>query len=224
MMLPAPPGPGTIPSKDPDRVRAAVEEVFADPAYHEILVPVVVPEGAFEALKQIFTSVTNFFSSIQEWTYNLFLESPVLFGLLMSGILAVLFLITFHIVYTVRMTIASIRGTGDPTDEAEQDERRAIYRELLEEADRLAKSGDYAEGIRTLLLALFAMVGERRPGLVLHGWTNHEFVDRIPIDDRGRSRLRDLASAVDRVWYGRERATEADYGDAASIVESVVRS
>ena len=68
------------------------------------------------------------------------------------------------------------------------------------------------------------MQGSVSLGLVPEGWTNHEVVDRLQVDEMDRGRLQELAFTVDRVWYGREAATEDEFRRAAGIVDSIARS
>lgn len=208
---------------DPDEVRQVVEAVFADDAYREIAQPISVRGGVREWIEQIREAIWDGIGAFQSWISDLSITSPILFGLLMAFMLIVLCLILAHAIYSARMAFSVRWGSPAPQPE-EKEERRSAYREILEQAHALAREGAFAEGIRTLLLALFALVGRRRPKLVLDGWTNHEVVDRIPIDEADRDRLEELAITVDRVWYGRGSASQSDFDRAASIVESVARS
>lgn len=208
---------------DPDRVRGAVEEVFADPAYSEITRPVVVPQKFFETLRGVVEHALEGLKEVLSWISGLQSTAPFLYWGIIAALLCVLFLLLLHIVATLRFAFVSVRrGSKKPEDE-EAPPGKVLHKELLLRAQDLARRGEFAEGIRTLLLALFALFGEKKPGAVPDGWTNHEVVAKLTIDDVNRGQLGELARTVDRVWYGRGEATGPEFDRAAGIVESVSR-
>lgn len=224
MVLPhAPSGWPASRGPDPEEVRRAVEEVFSDPAYGEITQPLEVREGLVALLGQILRAILDWIGQLGDWSVDLHQAYPIVFWLMISVLLVILVALLTHIAYSARFVFSSVRKGASEQEEREREERKVLHRELMETAHRLAQEGEFSEGIRTLLLALIARFGKRRPGLVLDAWTNHEVAARVPIDEVSRGRLRDLASTVDRVWYGRGPASEADFRDAEKIVRSVSR-
>lgn len=209
---------------EPERVQEVVDEVFANPAYRETVRPLEIPHTLIERAKAIFHDATEWFREIGEWMDDLYEASPALFFLLLAGLLLVLIALLTHIAYTLRITYSALRAAPRSEEEIEEEGRRQLYRELRDEAHARALRGEFAEGIRSLLLALFARYERDRPGLVPEGWTNHEVVDRLQVDEMDRGRLQELAFTVDRVWYGREAATEDEFRRAAGIVDSIARS
>ena len=207
---------------DSERVERAVESVFSDPAYREVADPIVLDPSWIDWFRRLMDGATDFLRDVNEWFQQLRGAQPFLFWLIMAGLLVVLVALILHITYSVRMTFSALRLTP-PKAAEEEKTRRKRFRDLRLEAHTQADSGEFGDAVRTLLLAIFARFEDTSPGDVQAGWTNHEVVDRIRADDVDRAQLRDLARAVDRVWYGRQPASQEEFAHAARMVDALAR-
>lgn len=83
--------------------------------------------------------------------------------------------------------------------------------DLLAEAEALARAGDLRAAIRKAYIALLCELGERKVIRLAQHKTNRDYLravsDRAALYDR----LRPLTERFERVWYGFEPATDADW-------------
>ena len=201
----------------PDEVRVVTNQVLSDPAYEQGARQAVVPEGLGEFIHRVLDTISDWFESITQGLRDLSLEQPVLFWCIMAVLVLVLGLLLWHIVYALSVLFR----VGDGTSTADENVRQRVLRfdRLWEEAHRLSKDGDHAEGIRHLLLALLARADDQRLALA-PGWTNGEVVRHLTRYDVGA--LDDVVSTFNRVWYGRQRAAPEDFQRCRDLVSASV--
>ena len=121
---------------------------------------------------------------------------------------------------------SAFRGTAggqlDPEDE-EADRRAARYRDLREDARRLAREGDPNEGTRTLLLSLLALLSEEQVVAVARSWTPRETLERVASRARANhAALETFRAAVETALYGTRAVTQDDFADCERILDELV--
>lgn len=147
--------------------------------------------------------------------------APLAYWAILIGLLIVLTLLIWHIVYTLRVAF----GAPAADDEAEDVEARRRRRSVafLSDADDEAARGSFGAALRSLLLAAFARYAEDRESLVPMSKTNREVVNRLPLDAEAAAELRWLVGSVDRSWYGSGPADRADFDRARAAVAPMLR-
>lgn len=199
-------GPSRAQEADPDAVRRAVDEVFADPALREGLGA----SDSGDATTAIAAWLARQYEAFQDWLAALWATSPALFMAIMGVLLVVLAGLLTHIGWTLSLAFRRVPGEGDADGDADRQAEEARvrhYRTLRADAHALADAGDFREAARTLLLALLALVEEQHALTVVRGWTNREILRRIPVAPAVEDELGAFGAAVERVWYGRQPTT-----------------
>jgi Domain of unknown function (DUF4129) len=204
---------------DPEAVRRAVEEVFADPALR--------PQGSHgggvsiaEYLQLLFR---RFLAWVREFFTRLSEENPLLFYLIFALLVFLLLLLLAHIAWTLSLAFRGPRGgAGDGEAALDSPAARARrFQELRQEALGLAREGCYREAIRTLLLALLSLVEERRALAVSRGWTNREVLARLRLGAGNAALAESFAGTFDRAWYGGAAGGQEDFDRCADFVDQV---
>jgi hypothetical protein len=107
-------------------------------------------------------------------------------------------------------------GDAELAPEAEARDRMraasaAIIERPLGDADELARRGDYAEAIHTLLLRTLHELAYTAAVRVAPAMTSREILARVPLLADARSALSGLITAVEITHFGDEPANAADY-------------
>jgi hypothetical protein len=84
-------------------------------------------------------------------------------------------------------------------------------RALLDEADRLARSGQFADAIHLILFRSIEDIGARRPEAVRAALTSRDIVEAASLSEDGRSAFRSIAEAVERSVFGGRPAAADDF-------------
>lgn len=110
------------------------------------------------------------------------------------------------------------RYGGDPelepeaeTRERMQAQRAAIIDRPLGDADELARRGEFAEAIHTLLLRTLQELARSAAVRVGPATTSREILARVPLLADARTALAGLITAVEITHFGAEPANAADY-------------
>jgi hypothetical protein len=136
-----------------------------------------------------------------------------LMTLLMWGLVAVI------AVLVASWLVSELAAKGDEAGPALDDEprgrvravRAAILERPLGDADELARRGDFAEAIHTLLLRTLQELARSAAVRVAPATTSREVLARMPLDDEPRAALAGLITAVEITHFGDEPANAADY-------------
>jgi hypothetical protein len=183
----------TIFSEADERIRGAVEKVYARPEFSPQRSPL---RWLTERLERYF-----------HWLGELSDTNPLLFWILLGVCLGLLLLLTIHIGWTVTRVLGTSAALSRTESHVRQRERLSLN--YWEEAVRRAEQSDYAEAIRCLFLSLVSRFDESGRVNFLRAYTNREylslFVDRPDI----YSSLRLFVDTLDDCWYGR-RPTNVD--------------
>jgi hypothetical protein len=99
----------------------------------------------------------------------------------------------------------------DPDARAEDAETAAMIARPLGDADELARRGDYAEAIHTLLLRTLEELVRVADVRVERSHTSREILARVPLRPDARDALAGLITAVEVTHFGDAPAAAADY-------------
>jgi hypothetical protein len=201
-----------------DEIRRAADEVFSDGKYGDAGAAAAVGEGLMQGIIQLARRLWDWFWDLIRSASGLRESNPFLYWLLIAGLVAVLVLLLWHIGHSTRQ---AFRRSARAPEEAAGEVRAARFRQLWKQAETLAAAGQYSEAIRQLLFALLARAAETRV-TVPAGWTNREIAQRLQQVAALREPLLGFADTVDRLWYGRQAATQEDYRRSAAVVTSCV--
>lgn len=81
----------------------------------------------------------------------------------------------------------------------------------LDDADRLAREGRFAEAIHVLLLRTFEELARAAEVRIAPSLTSREVLARIPLRPGAREALAELASVVELTWFGDDVPGQADW-------------
>ncbi|MEM7235092.1 MAG: DUF4129 domain-containing protein [Planctomycetota bacterium] len=195
------------PDTSPENVRQIVESVFRDPELAEGL-----QSGSGDTSQLVawlFQKAIELFADLVQFLQVLRLESPVLFYALLGVLVVLLVAILAHIGYTLSKVFGQAPEKAVDDDESPAARVRR-FQDLRSLALTRAGEGDYREASRLLLIALIALVEERKVLKVAQGWTNQEIAARLE-SRAGLDELRDFASSIDAIWYGEQRVGNDDF-------------
>ncbi len=198
------------------------DRLIADPAYEDGVSEIVVSGDLARKLEDYVKKVLEFIRRVADGLARLSVDQPVVFWLIMIGLVAVLGLILWHMAYSLGLLFRA--SPASPAGRTEERARVFRFKALWSEARRLAERGDYSGAIRHLLLALLARAHDSR--VRLHaGWTNREIVAYVS-RQRGLRRvvapLGAFVGTFDRIWYGQQMARESDYTQCEELVSVCV--
>lgn len=192
-----------------EAVERAIEGVFSDPALRRGL---TAGDGGLSTLDALWEQVRRFLRAARDELLRLQLDSPVLYWLIMLGLVLALVLILFHVVITLSLAMrGGQRRSGETGNGVTERERR--FRELRDEARALAGDGRFRDAVRSLLLALLALVEERRVLRGLVGKTNREILSRLSVGGVGemKDELRHFGRSIEAAAYGGAVPSEAEF-------------
>jgi len=96
----------------------------------------------------------------------------------------------------------------------------AVARALLEEADRLAAAGAYAEAARLLLHRSIEEIEGRRPRLVRPALTSREIGGLEDIPEAARTTFAAIAAVVERSFFGGRDVDAAGFAECRRTYEA----
>jgi hypothetical protein len=92
-------------------------------------------------------------------------------------------------------------------------EPEATSKDLLSEAEALARQGDLRTAIRKAYIALLVELGDRKLISLAHHKTNRDYLNSLRSAPQLHSRMRGLTDSFERHWYGYANATPNDWQD-----------
>ncbi len=96
----------------------------------------------------------------------------------------------------------------------------AVARALLEEADKLAAAGNYAEAARLLLHRSIEEIEGRRPRLVRPALTSREISGLQDIPETARTTFAAIAAVVERSFFGGRDVDAAGFAECRRTYEA----
>jgi len=98
-----------------------------------------------------------------------------------------------------------------PKTREEAEAPRAALDRPLDDAERLAREGRFAEAIHILLLRTFQDLTRAAGVTIAPSWTSREVLGRIWLAPDAREALVDLVRMVELTWFGDDVPGEADW-------------
>jgi len=92
-------------------------------------------------------------------------------------------------------------------------EPEATAKDLLSDAEALARQGDLRAAIRKGYIALLVELGDRKLISLAHHKTNRDYLNSLRGVPQLHSRMRGLTDSFERHWYGFANATPNDWQD-----------
>jgi hypothetical protein len=160
-------------------------------------------------------------ASFFRWLGGLHQTAPLLYWVLLIGCLALLVLITGHILWTVWrvLSLGPAPQKGDET-RARQERFSRAYRE---EGRRCAERGEYTEAIRFLFLALVFRFEESGRVLFQRAFTNREYLALFSERPQVRAQLEVFVDTLDDHWYGQRPTDQGRYEECLRLFEGFER-
>ncbi|MEN6372766.1 MAG: DUF4129 domain-containing protein [Armatimonadota bacterium] len=143
------------------------------------------------------------------------------FGVIVTVIAIVLLI---GILALITSNVINIRRTAKVR---EKDEDNSIYsgptipRNALDEAQKMAVSGDYRAALRLVYLAILLRLDERDLIRFDRTGTNWEYLSMLRKYHQVHDTLKPVTMVFDRKWYGHESACDGDYQSFIRAYESV---
>jgi hypothetical protein len=172
-----------------DSLRAVLDSVFSAPAYRWAPEP-----GAAAWLER-------WWAALLGWLEHLRLEDPLLFRLLLAGLILILLAVIAH---AVSVLYRVVRGAAAPVSPGRSTSRPPPRDAAWHRADagRLAAEGRYGDAMRAGFLALVLEL-DGRGALRFHlSKTPHEYAREARLGEAGRSRLVQLVATLYRHSFG----------------------
>jgi hypothetical protein len=194
--------PTVVPA--PEEIRRTATEVLSRSDYRlgkgdEALLSFLERIGAF--LWRLVRPVAEVFASVYE-------ASPVLAVLLVIGLLAILFLLVAHIVYSFKTALGGRRRlTSLP---ASEDPSLSLPEAWEVRARDAALRADYTVAMRCLFRACVLRLTRARRESFRRAATNREYLRRFERTD-AHAHLGVFVELIDLKWYGGGGATKDDY-------------
>lgn len=158
-----------------EETRRVLADVLADPGLRKALQP---RSDTFASFAELWHKIQTWFADLVDWLFDLREGSPGLFWLIFVALMLVACALLAHIGWTLMQAIKTPRE-GAPASPQADHARRVQSRALRAKAHALATGGDRRGGMRHLLLAMLALVEERRLLTVAQSWTVREILGRL---------------------------------------------
>ena len=201
----------------PDEVQREVDAVFSDPAFQEGLE--ASHAGPEALLAMVSREIQRLFLKLLEYFNEFHAEHYFVFWAVFMMLLVVLILILTHIGWSLSLAFRGIPGSEKGLGDDGPSERTRRFRDLREEARRLAVEGRFRDAVRVLLLALLSLLEERRVLTVARGWTNREILSRLRVQSSLGQEMELFRDAVEAACYGGVAAGVEDFERCYSTLE-----
>lgn len=160
-------------------------------------------------LEELVREIGHWFQRWMSFTADLALHRPVLYWLLLGGLLLVIVLLLAHVIWSIRAAL----GARVPEGEKREAE---VSSDFAGEADRLAASGRFLEAAHRLQLASIDLLLQRRVLELSRSDPNRTLRQRLrraALPETERQVLLDLLRRLEQQWF-RDRRDDRDLYDA----------
>lgn len=200
---------------DDETLQRALETVFGQPAFQRELERA---DGRSLSIWQVLLHrLLRLWERLDEWLSELHGSAPALYWLLFAALVALLLALVAHIAWTFRRAFAVDLPARDEPDAAHEKVQR--YRELRQQANLLVGQGAWREAARLLLLALLALIEERKVLHLARGWTNREILQRLRLPPAESAALGVFRARVEGAWYGGHALERAQLTELEACVD-----
>lgn len=95
--------------------------------------------------------------------------------------------------------------------------------ELLANARKLARDGDFRSAIRRAYIALLCELEQRGKVRLHRAKTNRDYLDELKPEQSLYPAFSVMTGAFEHVWYGQEPATESEFSDFITLYQETVK-
>lgn len=184
-------------------IRRTAEEVVARPEF-QIDAPSMAPHDLLAAIVRFLERI---FRPFRQFAENLYDLSPLLFWLMVVGLVLILVALITHIVYSFRIALARRAENISGLSRA----NRFIDPARLEaDAKSAAAAGDYIRAVRLIFRACLARLEAAEARALRAGMTNRELLHRYRSTPMAAA-LQTFVETIDTKWYGHEYCAIQDY-------------
>jgi len=99
----------------------------------------------------------------------------------------------------------------------------ATAADLLNNANALARQGDFRSAIRRAYVALLCEMEQRGKVRLHRAKTNRDYLDELKAEKAVYPTFSVMTGAFEHVWYGHEPATESEFNDFITLYQETVR-
>jgi Domain of unknown function (DUF4129) len=207
---------------DPATARAILAEVLADPIFQEPDWTSMLPGWLIPAAL-LLKALVEFIWNVMRWPIDRLLDLlGRILGAALGGpavvVLALLLLVAIVLLYQRGLRAAIVRQAEIP---AGAQLLPLTAGESLALAGRRAASGLYRDACHFVLLATLLAIEERGHARFDPAATNREHLARLAAQPSLARALEHVVGRFDRIWYGQDAASEADYRELLSLADRV---
>jgi len=215
---------GIGPQRDPTAARRQLDEVLALPVFKgqdwiDALPGWLVPAALLvRALVELVWNVVR-------WPFDRFIDFITrLVGDVLRGpvvvVLALLVIAGLVLLYQRGLRSAIVRQAEVRAEDGPLPPTAA---EAISLASREANAGRYREACHFVLLSALLQIEERGAARFDPSATNREHLARVARAPRLAGALERVVARFDRVWYGQDNVTEADYRELLALAGGVAQ-
>jgi len=165
----------------------------------------------------IFGAFGGFFDGLS------FVFISIFYGIFWLGVGALVMVVLYLLATTI---MAADLGSKNQKAEASPpplyQPKKAQGRILLNEIDALAAQGKYAEAIHTLLFRSIQDIDANRPNVIRRSLTSREIGDLTILTPKARQVFSNIASIVERSFFGGQDIGEANFYTARAAYTELV--
>jgi hypothetical protein len=205
-----------------DDVQKAVDDVFSEPSFARGLDTTHLTID--ELLELAGRYINEVLRSISNWLASLYVESPVLWFVVVATMIVVGLVLTYHMAWTFTRAFRGASEGEEGDVESERDARVRRYRDLRADALNQAQGGEARSATRTLLLALLALLAEDNVLTVAQSWTPREIVAALSTLAEFGPELAAFGAAVEGANYADHALTRADFDVCERALDELVPS
>ena len=167
---------------------------------------------------------SDFWARVGKWFADLFGALAPLFRVIFWVGLAALVAVLLYALFTAARAAVMDRRAREDVEAPVPEYRPSaeVVRVLLDEADRLAAEGRYAEAVHVLLYRSIQDISRARPDAVRLSLTSREIARAPSLGERTRVAFGQIARAVERTHFAGRPASRADYDAARAVYAELV--
>jgi hypothetical protein len=212
----------TISPREPAAARASLDHILSNPPIKGWSWLSLVPDWLLPLLLFL-EPVATFIWNVVRWPFDRFLE---LIGGLLEMIVNSAAIVAIGVAIALALVLLLRRGLRAAiVAQSELTELSAplppTSGEAVAIAQRHAQEGRFREACHYVFLSTLLWIEERGQAEFQPAATNREYLAQIASQPLVARALRPVVSRFDRVWYGQDQVTEADYRDLLVLADEL---
>lgn len=200
----------------PDAIKHLAREIVHRATYD------LGPTDDVPVLLRFIRFLRSIFGPFVDWFQALATYSPMLAALVIATLVAILFALIAHIIYSFRSALRKPEEIQSRLAESVN----MTPAEYEQRARSAAKKGEFIEAVRLLFMASLMTLEAAQKRVVRRGTTNREYLKRFK-NTPAFDPLAFLVETVDRSWYAGVPCTEQEYEEslrAYATIQQAARS